>query len=210
RYHYGNRPYPWGDGVGLGVMLRHIRPRRFVEIGSGWSTLATLDISEHFLDGEVDITTVDPYPRRLRALLGEQLPPRLRLVERPVQDIDPIDLVGGLSAGDVVFVDSTHVVKTGSDVNHIVFELFPRLAPGVHVHVHDLFPGFEYPRAWVLQGRAWSEAYLLRAFLMFNDAFEVTFWLSLLAARRPDWFAATWPAVMRNPGGSIWLTRRNP
>ena len=112
--------------------------------------------------------------------------------------------------GDVVFVDSTHVVKTGSDVNHIVFELFPRLAPGVHVHVHDLFPGFEYPRAWVLQGRAWSEAYLLRAFLMFNDAFEVTFWLSLLAARRPDWFAATWPAGMRNPGGSIWLTRRNP
>lgn len=210
RYRYANRPYPWGDAIGLAMMLRHLRPRRMVEIGSGWSTVAALDVRDRFLGDELDLVTVDPYPRRLRALLGGERPDRFEVIESAVQDLDPVELVSGLRAGDILFVDSTHVVKTGSDVNHIVFELFSRLAPGVHVHVHDIFPGFEYPAAWVFQGRAWSEAYLLRAFLMFNAEFDVTLWLALLAARSPERVGAALPAVMRNPGGSIWMARRCP
>jgi hypothetical protein len=108
----------------------------------------------------------------------------------------------------MLIIDSTHVAKVGSDVNHLVFEVLPRLAPGVLVHVHDIYHGFEYPRVWAYQLRAWNEAYLLRALLMFNSAWEIVFFNSFIAARHPEAFAASLPAAAESPGSSLWLRPR--
>jgi hypothetical protein len=119
-----------------------------------------------------------------------------------------LPLFDELGAGDMLIIDSTHVAKVGSDVNHLVFEVLPRLAPGVLVHVHDIYHGFEYPRAWAYQLRAWNEAYVLRALLMFNLAWEIVFFNSFIAARHPEAFAASLPAAAESPGSSLWLRPR--
>ena len=90
-----------------------------------------------------------------------------------------------LHAGDVLFVDSTHVAKVGSDVNHIFFEILPILQPGVVVHFHDIMYPFEYEPKWIYTGVAWNEAYMLRAFLMFNPTFKILLFNSFLAHLHP-------------------------
>jgi hypothetical protein len=107
----------------------------------------------------------------------------------------------------VLFVDSSHVAKVGSDVNRIVIEILPALARGVWVHFHDVFYPFEYPREWVEAGRAWNEGYLLRAFLQYNRAFSVQLFPTFLARFHPDRFAGGMSPCLRNPGGALWLRK---
>ena len=116
----------------------------------------------------------------------------------------PADELADLHAGDVLFVDSTHVAKIGSDVNHLVFDVFPRLPPGVLVHVHDIAYPFEYPQEWVEEGRAWNEAYLLRGFLL-DPRWRVTAWPSLLWLREPGRMRQALDPGTVVDGGSIWL-----
>ena len=108
---------------------------------------------------------------------------------------------------DIVVIDSTHVAKAGSDVNFLLFEVLPRLRPGVLVHFHDIFYPFEYPSDWVYSGRGWSEAYLLRAFLMYNAEFKIVLFNTFLELFHQELFAAEYPLCLRNPGGSIWIRR---
>jgi hypothetical protein len=126
--------------------------------------------------------------------------------EQPVQDV-PLALFDRLGEGDVLFLDLTHVVRPGSDVNHVILEVLPRLRPGVWVHVHDIFFPFEYPPAWVEEGRAWQETYLLRAFLAFNQAFEIRWFQTFLWARHRAVLERCVPWTARNTGGNIWLQR---
>ena len=88
-----------------------------------------------------------------------------------------------------------------------MFEVLPSLESGVLVHFHDIFVGFEYPREWVYQGRIWNEAYVLRAFLQHNNAFEVMLWGPFMHERHPEWFAQNMPLAVRNSGGSLWIRR---
>ena len=111
-------------------MLRHAQPQRVVEVGTGWSTCAMLDVDDLFLDGNLAITSIDPDPSRLRARMRPGDEQRVRILEQPVQAV-ALETFEALAAHDVLFVDSTHVLKTGSDVNHLLFEVLPRLAPGV-------------------------------------------------------------------------------
>jgi hypothetical protein len=129
---------------------------------------------------------------------------RVTLVKERAQDV-PAARLADLEPGDVLFIDSTHVSKLGSDVNHLFFEVFPLLPPGVLVHIHDIAYPFEYPHEWVMEGRAWNEAYLLRAFLMDNPRWEVVLWPSLLWLRHPDEMAATLHEGTPVDGGSLWL-----
>ncbi len=206
RYRADNRPYVVGDAVVLGAMLRHLSPRRYVEVGSGWSTAVALDVRDRFLD-HTEIVCIDPHPSRLLEALAGEVPADFSLRREAVQDTASA-VFEQLEAGDVLFIDSTHVVRAGADVNHLVFEVLPRLAPGVSVHVHDVFDGFEYPRKWVEERRAWSEAYLLRAFLQFNDAFAVTLFTSWLHARDRRRYLGAIPAAAANPGAQLWIIRR--
>ncbi|HKW95839.1 MAG TPA: class I SAM-dependent methyltransferase, partial [Methylomirabilota bacterium] len=112
-----------------------------------------------------------------------------------------------LDESDILFIDSTHVVKLGSDVNYIFREILPSLRVGVYVHFHDVFYPFEYPAAWHREGRAWTEAYLLRSFLTFNSAYEIVLYNTFLEHFHREEFARHMPLCLENEGGSIWLRR---
>jgi len=155
------------------------------------------------LDAGVALEFVEPYPDRLARLLRPSDAATTALHRARVQDL-PIDLFARLEANDILFVDSSHVSRAGSDVNFILFEILPRLKPGVLVHVHDVFWPFEYPARWFRRGMAWNEAYLLRAFLTCNDSFEIYFWAPYAARLDPS--PAT--AVRLEDGQSIWIRRR--
>ena len=122
----------------------------------------------------------------------------------------PLSEFEALEAGDVLFCDTTHTVKLGSEVNYLILEVLPRLAPGVLVHFHDVFLPWEYPRKWPLQSRwYWSEQYLLQAFLAFNPAFEILFASQLATRAEPERVAALIPGFV--PGSSVpasfWIKR---
>jgi hypothetical protein len=204
RYHYDNDYFGWGDGLVLFCMLCHLRPARVVEVGSGFSSALMLDTAERFLDPAPELVLVEPNPERLQGLLRDGDLDRVTLLSRPVQEVDRA-VFDRLGPGDVLFIDSSHVTKIGSDVNLLLLEVVPRLRPGVHVHVHDIIWPFEYARKWVYQGRAWNEAYLLRALLVGNPRLRIELWSSQLAACHQERVAAALPLWRRDPGTSMWL-----
>lgn len=205
RYYWDNRVFQYADAFVLYAMLRRLQPRRWIEIGSGFSSATLLDA----LDRHPEITTrllfVDPDSARVHALLRPADHARCEYLQQRVQDI-PIERFDELGAGDVLFIDSSHVSKVASDVNWLFFEVVPRLRPGVIVHVHDIPPAFEYSREWIEAGWAWNEAYLVRAFLMFNQAFRFEIHPAFLAARDPATCMRLLPECP-GVGTSLWLRR---
>jgi hypothetical protein len=207
RYFYENAYYSYSDAIFLYCMLRHLRPLRIIEVGSGYSSCVTLDTNQRFFGGRIRCTFIEPHPDRLISLLEPVEASRLDIMPCRLQDV-PIEQVSKqLGPNDVLFIDSTHVAKVGSDVNYIFTELFPSLSVGVYVHLHDIFYPFEYPSDWIYEGRAWSEAYLLRAFLSYNRDFEIVLFNTFLEHFHRGLFATHFPLCLRNPGGSIWLRR---
>jgi predicted O-methyltransferase YrrM len=206
RYFFENPAYSYSDAMFLYFMIRHARPRRIVEVGSGYSSCVMLDTNELFFDRAIDLTFVEPYPDLLRSLMrpGDERDVTIRACD--AQSIEP-QLFEHLKANDILFIDSTHVSKIGSDVNSLFFEILPRLAPGVYIHLHDIFYPFEYPSVWIFEGRSWSEAYLLRSFLSFNAAFEIVAFNTFLELFHEEFFRVHMPLCLKNRGGSIWLRR---
>lgn len=205
RYYADNFAFGIGDGLVLHGLLRLLRPPRVVEVGSGFSSALILDTVEEHLPG-TSVTFVEPYTELLESMLRPDDRERCRIVADRVQDV-PRALFDELVAGDVLFIDSTHVVRTGSDVVHLVLEVLPRLAPGVVVHVHDIFFPFEQPRPWVEEGRQWAEPYLLRAFLTGNPAWEIVLWNDFVGRFERPLLEQVLPRFLGNIGGSIWLRR---
>jgi hypothetical protein len=207
RYYFQNELYTYADSLYLYGILRHLRPRRVFEVGSGFSSAVMLDTNERFLDGQVQCTFVDPEPERLYSLLSGEDRRTVEIIPGQIQDI-PLRRFDVLEANDILFIDSSHVTKTGSDVNHLIFEVLPRLASGVYVHIHDIFYPFEYLREWLEDGRHWSEGYLVRAFLMFNHDFEIDLFNNYLYQFHADRLAQLMPLVLKHPGLSLWLHRK--
>jgi hypothetical protein len=200
-----NPPFSWLDARALFVLLNEWRPRRLIEVGSGYSTLLTADVNLRFLDASMEITCIEPYPREF----VRDLPGMARLIESNVQQV-PLVEFSQLQAGDVLFIDSSHVAKTGSDVNYLYFEVLPRLATGVRVHIHDIFLPHDYPREWVItQNRSWNEQYLLRALLMHSSGFRVVFGCTYALWRFPELVRAALahPRGLAFAGGSFWIER---
>ena len=123
-----------------------------------------------FPRGSVDCTWIEPETTLLRSLLRSGDERRVKIIEERLQTVDK-SLFTQLDEGDILFVDSTHVSKIDSDVNHILFEILPRLRRGVFIHIHDIYYPFEYPKKWIYEGRAWNEAYLVRALPCITTAF---------------------------------------
>ncbi|WP_417458495.1 class I SAM-dependent methyltransferase [Kordiimonas sp.] len=209
RYYWGpkNQSFPFADAAVLSAMLQWIRPGKIIEIGSGFSSAALFDTQDFWLDYEIDITFIQPNPYGINKLLWPKDHQKYSLKQCIVQDINP-DLFSSLQAGDILFIDSTHIAKTGSDVLFEIFEILPRLAEGVHVHFHDIFDGFEYPQSWVIgNGWSWNEQYLLRAYLMNNRDYEVQVFNNHFVPHnlRPD--LPHLENFRANPGGSLWLRK---
>ena len=205
RYHYNNQTFCQGDAITLYAMLRKLRPQRVVEVGSGFSSAVMLDTAERFVP-ETRFTFIEPYPERLQSLMRPGDAAKARLFSTGVIDVDRA-VFDELESGDILFIDSSHVAKAGSDVGYLIFEIVPRLRPGVYVHFHDIFYPFEYPAEWVLRGWSWNEAYLVRAFLQFNPVFQIEFWGSALAQHHRELLAERMPRVLENVGASLWLRR---
>ncbi|WP_369132371.1 class I SAM-dependent methyltransferase [Modestobacter sp. I12A-02662] len=213
RYHLDNDWFSYGDCVALYSILRSQRPRRIVEVGSGFSSAAMLDLDDRFFGGDLELTFIEPHPERLEGLLRDTDAKRCTIVRAALQDVG-LDVFTELEDGDVLFVDSSHVAKVDSDVLHLFFRVLPALAPGVLVHFHDIPWPFEYPRTWLEQGKAWNEAYLLRAFLMYNPAFEIHWYAAFLADRHLAALTRALPTAVRPPSAptmlshsSIWLRK---
>ncbi len=205
RFHYEGGPYPWGDAIMLRAMLSHYRPSRVVEIGSGFSTACMLDTADERQLGTLRITCIEPFPDRLHSLMRPPDFDRVTIIPKGVQEVE-LGIFDQLGPGDILFIDSTHVLKTGSDVHYELFDILPRLQAGVLVHVHDCPFPFEYPEKWVFDlNYSWNEVYVLRAFLMYNKRFSIVFWNSLLASLYRPKVLADYPPFLRNPGSSIWL-----
>jgi hypothetical protein len=211
RYGFGNDAYNYGDAVFLNAMLRRLRPRRLIEVGSGHSSCMTLDTNEFWFDGSIHCTFIEPHPKLLYSLLKPGDADRITVIPERVQDVD-LNVFKALEANDVLFIDSTHVSKVGSDVNRLFFEVLPLLAAGVYIHIHDVFYPFEYPQEWALgDGRAWNEQYVLRALLQNSDAYEIVLFNTFLTRFQPAFFERHLPVALQERGGSIWLRKtRSP
>jgi Methyltransferase domain len=205
-YYFNNPSYGHGDAVVLASMIRHLRPRRILEFGCGFSSCVILDVNRLFFNGEIECTFVDPFPQLLRDLLAGYNSGPAHIVESRAQDID-LDIVRSLQENDILFIDSTHVSKAGSDVNFHFFNSLPALQTGVFIHFHDVFYPFEYPKGWFFnENRSWNELYLLRAFLMYNPYYRIEFFNNFLACMHAD-LVRTIPWFERNSGGAIWLQK---
>jgi predicted O-methyltransferase YrrM len=204
-YQFANAYFSYTDGIVLFCMLNALRPRRIIEIGSGFSTCAILDTNRLCLGGQAEITCIEPHPEILRKLLANSRD-AVTIVESKLQDID-LGIFDELGPSDVLFIDSSHVSKVGSDVNYIVFEILPRIKPGVAIQIHDIYIGFEYPDKWLCEGRGWSEAYLLRSFLEYNQSFRILLFIGYLQVMHEAWFREHMPDTLLCKGGSFWMEK---
>jgi hypothetical protein len=210
RYFVNNGAFESVDGEVLYCMVRTFRPRRIFEIGSGNTTyLSAQAVLKNEAGGghACELVAFEPYPNET---LRAGLPGLSRLIETKAQDI-PFEKFDELEDGDILFIDSSHVLKVGSDVQYLYLEVLPRLRPGVIVHVHDIFLPEEYPRKWVMEQQTfWNEQYLLQAFLAFNDGFDVHWAGSYMHLKHPEKLEAAFASydrATRRPG-SFWMRRR--
>jgi len=206
RYYFDNQYFSYSDAIYLYCLIRRRRPSRIIEVGSGYSSCVILDTNDLFFDGSINCTHIEPFPDSLHQLVGPETVERLNLRHSKLQDV-PLDLFDELQANDILFVDSTHVAKVGSDVNRLFFDVLPRLRPGVLIHIHDIFFPFEYRQDWLEEGRAWNETYLLRAFLQYNQSFRILLFGAYVAITSREWLRQNMPLCLENTGGSIWLER---
>jgi predicted O-methyltransferase YrrM len=209
RYSLENPYYSWGDGNVLQAMIRLYRPKRIIEIGSGWSSVCMADTVTHYLDGDCELTFIEAHPQRLHDLLGAGIASKnIAILESRVQDV-ATDIFDRLSTADILFIDSSHVLRTGSDVCYELFDIMPRLAAGVLVHIHDIFWPFEYPRRWAVdENRSWNELYAVRALLTHNECWNIVLFNSYLAQLERDLIGRTYPDFYRRSTAALWLQRR--
>ena len=209
RYFVNNGAFESVDGEVLYCMVRHLKPRRLFEIGSGNTTYLSAQAAlKNGAEGgrACELVAFEPYPDEV---LRAGFPGLARLVETKAQEI-PLEEFERLGDGDILFIDSSHVLKVGSDVQYLYLEVLPRLRRGVVIHVHDIFFPAEYPRKWVMEDHTfWNEQYLLQSFLAFNDSFEVHWAGSYMHLKHPEKLEAAFSSYDRRARwpGSLWMRR---
>jgi hypothetical protein len=204
RYFYDNDWFSYSDAIFLYCFLRKHMPKRIVEVGSGFSSAVILDTIEVFFSQRPEITFIEPYPNRLISLLRKDDRRQVTLVDKKIQEVS-LDIFRSLQSGDFLFIDSSHVVKCGSDLQLLFFEIFPYLQPGVFVHFHDVFYPFDYPSEWLTAGRYWNENYFLRAFLSWNTEWQILFFNTYVHFMFGDLIKESMPLCAKNTGGSLYI-----
>ena len=191
----------------LQAMIAAFRPKKYIEIGSGYSSACALDTFQA-LNYNPTTIFIEPYPNVLYHLYNG-CPPHSQCIVEEIQKVD-LSLFSQLNKNDFLFIDSTHVAKTGSDVLHELFNILPLLKPGVIVHFHDIFWPFEYPESWVFEeNRSWNEIYILRSFLMNNKEWNILFFNDLFQKYAEAENIPMPETFNKYPGcgGSIWLKK---
>jgi predicted O-methyltransferase YrrM len=207
RYYFNNDFYTKGCGKTLYCMIRNFQPKNIIEIGSGFSSALMLDTNAKYFENKINCTFIEPYPEeRLNLLLKPTDYQSTKIYKNKIQEID-LDIFQNLKENDILFVDSSHVCKVGSDVHKILFEILPSLNKGVIIHFHDIMYPFEYPKQWYKEGRFWNEAYFLRAFLQYNEVFEILLWGDYLHHTNHQELEKSNSFLKDTCGGNIWLRK---
>lgn len=205
RYYYDNSFFNITDSLSLYFILNRYKPENIIEVGSGFSSALMLDTCEYRLQYKPKFTFIDPYADRLKSLLKPGDQTNCEIIETPVQRVN-IEIFRQLKDGDLLFIDSSHVSKVGSDLNFLLFQVLPILSRGVIIHFHDICYPFEYPKEWILDGIYWNEAYLLRAFLMNNDAYEILLFNHFITQECRQWLMEHMPSF--TSGGSLYIRKK--
>lgn len=209
RYNPDNPWFNHSDGAVYYSILTTLRPKRIMEVGCGFSSAIALDVRDQELH-DLELTFIEPYPDRLFELLREGDNTTATIHRAILQDV-PVETFDVLEKDDILFIDSSHISKPGSDVNMLFFEILPRLRPGVVVHLHDIFFPFEYPDTWLSRddwlNLGWNELYLLQTFLSYNNVFEIMFFNCLVWQEHAEIVRRYFPEGHRDLPGSIWLRR---
>jgi predicted O-methyltransferase YrrM len=189
-------------------MVRYFLPRKIIEIGSGYSTYLlarACRLNQEVAGIETELSSVDPYPNEV---VAQGFPGLKDLRKIKAEDIEPGSFLQ-LQKSDILFIDSSHVVRTGGDVNYLFLEILPRLNPGVVIHIHDIFLPREYPKEWVTNfHRSWSEQYLLQAFLIGNPGYKVLWSSSYMHLHNPQELKAAFDSYdgLKWPS-SFWMRK---
>jgi hypothetical protein len=212
QYYLHNKSFEGVDGEVLYCMIRHFKPKKIIEIGSGNSTLLSAQaILRNKKDDPAygcEFLAIEPCPRDF---LREGFPGLTRLIPKKVQEV-PISEFQTLGENDILFIDSSHILQIGGDVVYEFNEIVPRLQKGVLIHVHDIFLPEDYPRKWVMEDhKFFSEQYLLQAFLAFNSSFKVVWAGNYMGVRHPDEMERAFRSYKRRERrpGSFWMRRVN-
>ena len=197
-----NSQFSWLDSRSLFVLLQHIRPNKIIEVGSGYSTLLMNDVNKRYLDSSVKITCIEPYPRSF--LMDSRM--NISLKKDFVQNIE-IDFFKSLGENDILFIDSSHISKIGSDVNYLYLEILPNLNSGVIVHIHDIFLPHEYKKEWIETGIFFNEQYLVQMMLSYTSRYEVIFTSNYAHVKHRKLLAKALAIDEGSTfgGGSLWI-----
>lgn len=209
QYYINNGAFDSVDAEILYCMIRHFKPKKILEIGSGYSTLLSaqgVQKNKEIDDFKSDLISIEPYPRDF---LKSGFPGLTKLMIQKVQDI-PLMEFQKLTENDILFIDSSHALKIGGDVQYEYLEILPRLNKGVLIHIHDIFLPAEYPRGLIFNHtRFWNEQYLLQAFLTFNNNFEILWagsYMHLTYPNKLEQAFSTYDKDITQPG-SFWMRR---
>ena len=210
QYYYHNTSYGPGDAECLYSMIRLFRLRRVIEIGSGHSTLVAAAALRMNRSVDVEYSCehicIEPYERPWLEEVG------VTVIRSPVERVD-IEVFDDLNENDILFIDSSHIIRPQGDVLHVYQHILPRLSSGVLVHVHDIFTPRDYPKAWIVDRvLLWNEQYLLESFLAFNSAFEVVCALNHLCHTQAQTVRGCFPVYAREEAlrepGAFWIRSR--
>ncbi len=202
RYYLNNRYFKYTDGFILYLFLRYYQPKHIIEAGSGFSSALMLDTCQ-MMQPQPSFTFIDPFPERLHQLLKPTDYDFCKVISSNVQSVNPA-LFDVLEKNDLLFIDSSHVSKMGSDVNYLLFEILPRLKPGVIIHIHDIFHPFLYPRKWVFSGINWNESFIVRALLTNTSRYRILFFTNHLQRFYPEAFAF-FDVTQKSQGQSLYI-----
>jgi predicted O-methyltransferase YrrM len=197
------------DSEILYCMIRHLRPKTIIEIGSGYSTLlsAKAMLTNKQESGvDTQLISIDPYPN---VITETGVPGLSKLIQKKLEEVDLL-LFSELERDDILFIDSSHILRIANDVQRLYLEIIPKLNRGVHIHIHDIFLPAEYPKEVVLKRlRFWTEQYLLQAFLAFNHSFEVMWGSSFMHLKHPEKLETAFPSYKRSERwpGSLWVRK---
>jgi hypothetical protein len=209
QYYYDNGSFGPGDAELYYSLIRRNKPRRILEVGSGFSTLMALKAIERNKEEDRNydctLTCIEPYEMPYLERLN------IQLVRKKIEDIDPA-VFADLQKDDILFIDSSHMIRPGGDVDHLILKKIHTLGSGVWIHFHDIFLPRGYPVAWLRdEFRMWNEQYLLEAFLISNHNFEIMGALNYLNNKYPEEVARALPVLghsLQPEPGSFWIRKK--
>lgn len=196
-YHLNNSSFGFVSGQMHYGMIRHFKPKKIIEVGSGYSTIVSLTaLRKNAEEGhQYEFITIDPYPP---SFIKKDIPDIKQLITKKVEDID-VTFFNQLSENDILFIDSSHTVKLGGDVNFLILEVLPRLKKGVIIHIHDIHFPYEYFKSYALENHLfWQEQYLVQAFLAYNKAFKILWCASYMHYKDPKLMTMYFSPYPRN------------